>query len=425
MSAYKETDGNQPLKTSRFFRTLFSIIQLLLIATLVLVTIVISRYWLINRPVPERQKPRKQAVLVGTVPVVLEDRQVIVHAMGTVIPALRIQLAARISGQITEVSPDFVPGGILKRDAKILQVDREDYELALEQQEGNLVKAESEVRIEMGQQAVARSEYELLLENIEAPDLDLLLRKPQLAAKEATVAVAESAVEKAKLDLERTAIIAPFNAVVLTRSVEKGAYVSPGSSLATLAGTDVFWIEVSVPLNELSWIVLPESNDELGSLARVYNPVAWGEEHHRTGHVARLLPDLEPQGRMARLLITVEDPLNLHANDTPERVLLLDSFVRVLIEGKTIPGIASISRTHLHEGNTVWIMTPENTLNIRPVTVAWSSQEEVYISDGILDGEALVITDLAAPVEGMLLRTAAPSDTDETSGTVDARDAGQ
>ncbi len=421
MSSDKDSDGKKVRKTSRFLKVVSFIFQLSLITLLVGATVVISRYWLLNRPTPERQKPRQEAVLVNTLPVALAERQVIVHAMGTVIPAVRIQLAARVSGQITEVSTNFVPGGIIKNNAKILQVDRDDYDLALEQQESNLVKAESEVRIEMGQQAVAKSEYELLTETIEAPDLELLLRKPQLAAKEAAVSIAESAVEKAKLDLERTAITAPFNAVVLTRSVEKGAYVSPGSGLATLAGTDAYWIEVSVPLNELPWITLPGSEDEQGSLARIYNPAAWGEASYRHGYVTKVLPDLEPQGRMARVLITVEDPLNLHAEDAAEQILLLDSFVRVLIEGKTIPGIASISRTHLHEGNTVWIMTPENTLDIRPVSVTWSSQEEVYISGDILDGEALVTTDLASPVEGMLLRTAAPPDT----GEADARDGAQ
>ncbi len=421
MSSDKDSDGKKVRKTSRFLKVVSFIFQLSLITLLVGATVVISRYWLLNRPTPERQKPRQEAVLVNTLPVALAERQVIVHAMGTVIPAVRIQLAARVSGQITEVSTNFVPGGIIKNNAKILQVDRDDYDLALEQQESNLVKAESEVRIEMGQQAVAKSEYELLTETIEAPDLELLLRKPQLAAKEAAVSIAESAVEKAKLDLERTAITAPFNAVVLTRSVEKGAYVSPGSGLATLAGTDAYWIEVSVPLNELPWITLPGSEDEQGSLARIYNPAAWGEASYRHGYVTKVLPDLEPQGRMARVLITGEDPLNLHAEDAAEQILLLDSFVRVLIEGKTIPGIASISRTHLHEGNTVWIMTPENTLDIRPVSVTWSSQEEVYISGDILDGEALVTTDLASPVEGMLLRTAAPPDT----GEADARDGAQ
>ncbi|OQB40282.1 MAG: Multidrug resistance protein MdtA precursor [Candidatus Hydrogenedentes bacterium ADurb.Bin179] len=425
MSSDKDSDGKKVRKTSRFLKVVSFIFQLSLITLLVGATVVISRYWLLNRPTPERQKPRQEAVLVNTLPVALAERQVIVHAMGTVIPAVRIQLAARVSGQITEVSPHFVPGGIIKNNAKILQVDRDDYELALEQQESNLVKAESEVRIEMGQQAVAKSEYELLTETIEAPDLDLLLRKPQLAAKEAAVSIAESAVAKAKLDLERTTITAPFNAIVLTRSVEKGAYVSPGSGLATLVGTDAYWIEVSVPLNELPWITLPGSEDEQGALARVYNPTAWGETSYRHGHVTKLLPDLEPQGRMARVLITVEDPLNLHAEDAAGEILLLDSFVRVLIEGKTIPGIASISRTHLHEGNTVWIMTPEKTLDIRPVNVAWSSQEEVYISGDILDGEALVTTDLASPVDGMLLRTAAPSNTGETTETTDAPDVAQ
>lgn len=411
----RKDSGSESRKSSRLLKTVSFVIRSVLLLTIVGATVIISRYWLLNRPVAERQKPRHEAVLVDIEPIVLGEEQVIIRTLGTVIPALKIQLAARVSGQITDVSPSFIPGGIFKEGEMMLQVDKRDYELALTQQEANLVRAESDVHIEMGQQSVAQKEYELLMENVEAPDLDLLLRKPQLASKEAAVDIAKSALDKAKLDLQRTVIAAPFNATVLSRTVDKGAYVAPGGSLATLVGTDMFWIEVSVPVNELSRINFPGPEKEYGSAARVCNSGAWGEAYYREGYVERLAPDLEPEGRMARLLVSVADPLLLKTKDDAAHALLLDSFVRVLIEGESVRDAARFSRTYLHDNNTIWIMREDNTLEIRKVSIAWSVEDEVFVSEGLHDGEQLVTSALAAPVEGMLLRTKS-SEEKKTSG---------
>jgi hypothetical protein len=50
-------------------------------------------------------------------------------------------------------------------------------------------------------------------------------------------------------------------------------------------------------------------------------------------------------------------------------------------------------------------MAPDGTLDIRTVDVAWSNANEVYVCEGLSDGEMLVTSDLAAPVQGMAVRT--------------------
>ncbi len=363
----------------------------------------IAYYWVSNPPTTERRPRGPEAILVETTPVEIDRHQVIIHAMGTVKPAREMQLASRVSGQIVEVSPNFVPGGRYEAGSQLLKIDPKDYEIAVRQQEGNLTRMESDVRIEMGQQQVARREYELLGDEIGGGDEALLLRVPQLAAKKAAVDVAEATLEKARLDLERTAINAPFNAIIHSRNVELGAYVSPGSSLAAMIGTDVFWVETSVPVDELRHITLPDDHDEAGSEARVYHPAAWGPDTYRTGSVVKLLPDLEPRGRMGRVLIAVENPLG--ASDPDKPPLLLDSFVRVRILGSDMEGVAEIPRTALRGGDYVWIMCEENTLDIREVEIVWSARDVVYVASGVEAGEAMIISGVGTPVPGMPLRT--------------------
>ncbi|HEO70052.1 MAG TPA: HlyD family efflux transporter periplasmic adaptor subunit [Candidatus Hydrogenedentes bacterium] len=257
----------------------------------------------------------------------------------------------------------------------------------------------------MGQQQVARREYELLGNDDGEEDTDLLLRAPQLASKHAAVAIAQAALDKARLDLERTIITAPFNAMLQSRTVSLGSYVAPGATLATLVGTDEYWVELAVPVDELRWIQIPGFNAEEPSPARVYHEPAWGPHVSRAGCVHRLMSEIEPQGRMARVLVTVRDPLQLHEPNEETCRLLLNSFVRVEIEGKEVQNVVQVARTVVHDGAYVWVMTPESILDIRPIDIAWSGEDHLFISSGLADGDLLVVSDLAAPIQGMALRT--------------------
>ena len=85
--------------------------------------------------------------------------------------------------------------------------------------------------------------------------------------------------------------------------------------------------------------------------------------------------------------------------------MILDSYVRVEIEGSNLKNVIEISRTVMHDGNRVRVMLPDNTLDIRTVGIAWSDDENIYINKGLNEGDLLVVSDIAAPVQGMSLRT--------------------
>ena len=85
-----------------------------------------------------------------------------------------------------------------------------------------------------------------------------MLRKPQLQAAQARVISAESALTKAKLDLERTAVTAPFSGRVLQQLVDIGQVVGVGAQLAEVYATD--YVEVRLPVRnaDLAFVDLPE-----------------------------------------------------------------------------------------------------------------------------------------------------------------------
>jgi RND family efflux transporter MFP subunit len=367
---------------------------------------------------PPRAKPgppQRQATLVEVRPVAFTSQPVHVEAMGTVQPAERVELMPRVGGEVQWVSKDFVPGGVFEKGAKILQIDPVDYEIARRSAEKSVTEAQTNLRIEQGAQAVARQDYQLLGEVIGEGDRDLVLRKPQLEMAESAVAAAEAELERAQIDLSRTSVVAPFNAIVEGNPVNMGARVTPTTPLATLLGTDSYWIEATVPVSQIKWIEIPGRSSEKGSVVRIYDEAAWSEGQYRVGIVRRLAASLEEQGRMARVIIEVEDPLSLKDESKPR--LLIGSFVRVEFEGRELENVLHLPQNLIHENDTVWVFSDEGTLDIRPVEVAMRGRDYVVIAGGLSPGDRIITTELSAPVPGMALRTEASAAVAEASPT--------
>ena len=381
----------------RWFRRLMPVV-------VVVAGLAVAMVFIQSKPSAKREPPPRQARLVEIQPVVFERARTRIDAMGTVVPAESVTLQSQVSGEVISVSDDLEPGGQLQAGDELLRIDPRDYELAVLQRESEVAQAQSSLRLEQGQQAIARREFELLNEAMQEEDRDLVLRKPQLESVRAQLALAQASLEKAKLDLQRTRVRAPFNAIVESSAVDVGARVTTANTLATLAGTDSCWVEVSVPVKQLQWITVPRARDAVGSSVRITNPAAWGEGVWREGRVIRLASDLEKEGRMARLIVEVDDPFTLRPENSDKPVMLMGSYVSVDIEGRPLEQVARIEREYLRDGDRLWIMGAEDTLDIRQVDIVFRSQNEVFVASGVEEGEALVVTDLAAPVEGMPLR---------------------
>ena len=406
-----DTEG-RPAGTSRADREIArdsgrsSRTRRLLPAAVVVCAVLVGYITMKSGPTARRTPPARTAKLVEVAPIRIADAPTTVEVMGTVLPAREITLTPRVSGEVVEASPEYQPGGVFHAGDLVVRIDPADYQLIVRQRESALAKAEGAYRLEMGLQAVALRDYEFLNETVTQENRDLVLRKPQLQSAEASVTSAQAALEDAQLDLTRTRVRAPFNALLRERYANVGGQVSAASPLGTLVGMDTFWVEASVPVDQLRWIEIPATAVEKGATARVYSETAWGEAAYRSGEVIRMRAGLEPQGRMARLLIAVPDPLALHPDNEGQPRMILSSYVRVEIEGKRLAGVATIPRSALRDGDHVYVMDRNDRLEIRRIEVVFRGAEAV-LARGVLEGERLVTTDLSAPVPGMPLRTQA------------------
>lgn len=333
-------------------------------------------------------------------------------AVGSVRAEKEIMLSSRVAGEIIAVADGFSPGGFVEQGEVLLRIDPADYDAALTQRLSELHQAQADFELELGRQELARGDYEELKGSISPQYETLVLRRPQLNAARARVEAAEAAVKRAELDLERTRIRAPFAAQVLTREVNLGSQVSPAETLGQLVGTDQYWVEVALPAADVSWIRFPDAQQSEGSVTRVRNRTAWPEGVYRIAYAKALIGALDSQTRLARVLVTVTDPLSQLSESAGRPPLMVGSFVEANIEGRPIENVIRLEQDYLRRNDTVWV-NGNGQLEIRDVDVLFRDKTFAYIRSGLAEGEQVVMTDLATVIAGAALRLDRSDNSDE------------
>ena len=352
-----------------------------------------------SAPEAKKRQPRAMQVLVNIEPLIMANAGVRVEGMGLVVAAREVKLKAQVSGQVVEIAADFLEGQHVAAGTVLAQIEADDYELQLAQAQSTLELREAELELEMGFQRVAGREWQLLGESsdILAESSSLALREPQLKQAQAMQRSAQSAVDRARLDLSRTEIAVPFNAQVLEKSVEVGSLAGIGGDVAHVVSTDSFYVRVSIPVNRVPVLEIP-GGEALVSIS--------GAESPMTGRIISLLGDLDPNGRMARVLVEVRDPLGLEPQNAGRAKLLLGAYVTVDLVGHEMPDTFLIPRETLRNGDHVWLRRADKTLEIRPVSVLWKNRDTVVIGEGLAAGEQLITSSLSFAADGMAVTVA-------------------
>lgn len=371
-----------------------------------------------TRAEPEKVPRQERGELVEVIEVAASTQPVTVTAEGTVMAAQQVTLIPEVTGRVVWVSPNLIPGSRVNKGEPLVRLDARDHDLRAKQLLAQVDSARLNLEIERSRKQIAEREWQLLNQDAPADEESLALRAPQLRSAEVALKSAESSLEQARLAVSKAVIRAPFNALVQSESVDVGQLAGPGAQVATLVGTDAFWVQVSLPVERLRWLQIPGVHGAAeGSPARVFQSIGQsiGQDIlEREGKIIRLLGDLDPRGRMARVLIELADPLGAGAGQedagrTPGLPLLLGSYVSVQIFGPEAEGVLEIPRVALRNDDQVYVMTDEHTLDIKDVDVIWRRPESVLVRQGaapggLVPGDDVIVTALAVPVQGMKLR---------------------
>lgn len=353
-------------------------------------------------PKPEEKEDVIEALPVLTSAVRTEPLKLSVNSQGEVIARSQVQLASEVSGRISYVSPAFVDGGQFRKGDVLIQIDPTEYELKVVQAKASVAQASTGLQREQSEARSARFDaQELGLDNVS----ELAMREPQVAEAEANLASSKAALSEAELKLERTKVRAPFNGRIISRSTDRGAFVSTGAPLAEIFATDV--VQIPIPLTDGDLNVLDlaigyqASANDPGPEVRL-SAVVGGQVHEWTGNIRRTASGFDPKTRVLFAYVEVDDPFGTGSdNGVP---LATGLYVSAEIEGPTVQNALVIPRTALRGSDTVYLVENGDTLKFQKVGVSSSDRDRAVLASGVSVGDVLITSPVRSPADGMIVR---------------------
>lgn len=372
---------------------------LLSLAVLILASAAVA--WMVaKKTTPQRRQPEKRPPLVRVVEIKRQNHTHWIQARGTVQPQVVSQLVAEVPGRILHLAPSFRAGGQVRQGDVLLELDSFDLQQVVTQVEAELAAAEVRLLRAQSEHRLAQAEWR----EADQAQLDpLALHLPQLKEAEAARLAAQARLEKARRDLERSSVRAPFSAMVRHALVDVGQFVGVGTPLGSLMGLDAAEIRLPLRPEELHFLPGVHSLQASPPGPLVELSADWGGRRQLwQGRLQRLEAELDNASRMAHAICLVEDPFSERNGRPP---LMAGMFVDARIQGPTLANAIVLPRSTLLPGQRILLLDAEDRIHFQQVTPVRFEGDLMILADGPADGLRVVQSRLDMVTEGMLVRT--------------------
>ena len=357
-----------------------------------LVGVVVMKYLKDNGPEADKELPPRLIPVVNVMGVQVDTEQLVISTQGRVESVRRTQAASEVMGRVVMVSPKFEVGGQFSHDEIMLEIDDADYVSALAAAESSLAEARLLLAQEQARADQAGRDWGKLGRG-EASDL--VLRKPQIESAQAHITAATAAVGKAKRDLERTKLRAPYDCRVEATYTDLGSYIMIGARLADLYSANAFEARVPVTLEELGYL----DKDKIIGSKVIVNAFLGGVDRQWHGSIVRNEGVVDQQTMTMYLVVGIKP----QSEAGPYRLPPLGLFVQAEIQGGVMEGVIKVPRSALRPDNTLLRVNAANELELTPVTLARTLEKSVLVSAGLSDGAKVIVSPMETPVSGMKL----------------------
>ncbi len=412
--------------------------------------------WFIANKQPPKQLPVAEDMAHVRIIAVKPTRIVPkVVGYGVVRPAKTWNGISQVGGKVIYVHPDFRKGASMAAETVVVRLSPSDYNLAVAQSEANIRSSRARLKelavneentrksLKIEEQALALKQDDLerkeallkrgsvaqnTVDNARSAHLaqrqkvlgmqnTLNLMPTQRAVQEEQIAVYQSSLGTAKLNLERTSIKLPFTARVAETKTEISQYLVPGQSIGTFDGVENAEIEAQIPIQQfgamLAAAVTGNSNIEpsLANFSKIIESyglkarvrlkfgdtfISWN------GAVSRISDTIDPKTRTVGIIVTVADAY-LSAKPGIRPPLTKGMFVEVAVLGAAGEDALVVPRSALHNG-LVYVANKNNRLEIRRVELSLKQDDIAVVSKGLSAGDKIVVSAVAPAVPGMLLK---------------------
>lgn len=373
------------------------LIPVAIIGSLLLIAVLIK----MNPPEATQRRPSTGPQMVVEIePVKYQDYLVKLQSYGSVQPRTQSVLVAQVGGQIVSINKNVRDGGFFEKGDVLGQIDPRDYEADVSISEASLADARQALAEAEARSVQALEDWERLGNTGDAPDL--VLRVPQLEAASARVKSAESALQKANLDLERTQLVAPFAGRVLRKLVDVGQVVSNNTQVAEIYATDVVEIRLPIRNRDLGFIDLPESfrfSESVDASTRdvIIRSDLIGDETW-DARLVRTEGAIDESARQLHVIAQIDDPFGRQNEGRSQ--LKIGQYVTAEIAGNELTSVLVIPNNAIYQGSYVYTVE-EDILRRKDIVIAWQNDDDAIIAEGLADGDQLVTTPLGQVTSGI------------------------
>ena len=354
---------------------------------------------IMTRPMPEPVAIAPNVVAIRGIQMEAENIPLTIYAQGVVEPLTASELITQVNGRVAWVSPNFNAGGFFKQGEPLVKLESEDYEARVGLAEAREVRALAE--FEHATFELKRMRALVKDQLVSQAMLENAVRQTRLT--EAALKEAQINLDQAERDLDRTELRAPFDAIVRSKAVDLGEFVSMGKPLAQLFAADGFEVRLPVLDTQLAYLNLPSSIEATAPLNSANLPSVRlsaqyaGAAASWDAQLVRSESEIDRRSRMVTLVARVSGTRNaLSANPLP-----VGAFVNAEIEGITLENAFQLPRSALRQDNQVLVVDEESRLRFREVSIARYEQDRILIQSGLREGDIVNISPIQAVVDGM------------------------
>lgn len=292
----------------------------------------------------------------------------------------RVQITARVAGVVDAVR--FTEGDTVRAGQVLVEIDAARYRIAVRQAKASLDKAAAAVADAKVGLERRLAVNELSPGTVREDELETI--RTRLRTAEADVALAKASLEQAEVNLRDALVTAPISGVVDTRTVETGAWVQPGSLMATMLRREPLLLRFEVPEDEAHRMRVGQ---------RLEFDVRGAVRPFRAS-IVHVADAADATTRLVRITARVDDP--------ERRALRPGSFaqVRVPVGGSTAPVIPQTAVRASERGFLAFVIE-DGKAKERVLQLGLRTDDGlVEVREGVRAGEKLVTRGAEALKDG-------------------------
>lgn len=322
----------------------------------------------------------RPAATVGIAKATAKDMPVTLSAIGTVQPVVVATVRPQLAGTLFTIN--FTEGQLVAKGQLLAQIDPRPYRLALAQAEANLARDQAQANL--ARTDLARYRTLLAQDSIARQQVDT--QAATAKQTEGIVAADRAAVGTARLNLQYTSITAPVAGRVGLRLSDIGNYVTPGDTAGIVVITQTTPIDVAfaVPQAELPRIVARTRGAPGGAAMPVTATDQGGSTMLGRGRFLTFDNQIDATTGTVKAKARFANPDGkLFPNQFVNVTLLVDT-----LRAAVIVPVGAVR--HGAKGDFVFLLNPDRTVKLQPVTTGPSSGSDIAILSGVQAGQTVI-----------------------------------